>query len=214
MATPQVGLRATRNSIVNDSCQGLSYLKPATLGLAAILALTPLPEAAGASSSELEAAQELYRQGFLAYREEDYARAAKLYKESLQQAWTDTAAANLCNLRLYGQGVEQDYQGALRLCRDAAAAGNLNAMVMLGEMNLHGLGISTDEAKATEYYLLAAEQGHTHAQLMAGLLSWDVGTPEAMQTAKEWLQQADQGGHPEARSFLQRLEHELSNTFR
>ena len=186
--------------------------KPSPTTLTAILSLA-LSQAVIAIPSDLEAAKRLYIQGARAFQEQNYEDAAELYEESLQKAWSEAVAANLCNLHLYGLGVKKDYQAALRHCEAAASAGNANAAVMLGEMHLHGRGVAPDLAKAGEYYLSAAKQDHPHAQLMIGLILWDSGTPLSMAKAKKWLRMAKANGSPEADPYLKLLEDQLSTTY-
>ena len=144
-------------------------------------------------------ADDLLRQGVEAYETGRYAEAAAFYRESIQAWGTGLAAANLCNLVLYGQGVEQNYEAALRLCEAAAKMGNANAYVMLGEMYLLGNGVAVDQAKAVEYYRSGAEKGHVHGQFVLGAILANANDSEGV----EWLTKATSQGHTGAAELLE-----------
>ncbi|MGO4221083.1 tetratricopeptide repeat protein [Lysobacter sp. TAF61] len=78
----------------------------------------------------------------------------------------------LCYQFLYGEGGRQkNFELAFRWCSAAAAAGQSSSQTLLAEMYYLGLHVEKNEGMAKEYYLVAAEQGHPHAQLMLGRLA-------------------------------------------
>jgi TPR repeat protein len=62
-----------------------------------------------------------------------------------------------------------------------------------------GEGVVRDYKQAAEWYLNAATQGHSAAQLNLGLLYWQGrGVPRSEATALLWLRKAAEQGHAEA----------------
>jgi TPR repeat protein len=78
----------------------------------------------------------------------------------------------LCYEYLYGSEERpKNYELAFRWCTAAAEAGNPNSQTLLAEMYRFGLHVDKNNDKAKDYYLLAAKQGHVHAQFMLGRLA-------------------------------------------
>lgn len=150
-------------------------------------------------------AEELLQKGITAYQQDKYQEAAQYYALSIQKWASVRALANLCNLYLYGQGVEKDYASALELCRPAAEADDPHALVMMGEMHLFGRGVPTDRNKAMNYYKKGAEQGHVHGQYVLGSLLAESDSREDWKKAIFWLQKASQQNHQGARKLLEEL---------
>lgn len=65
---------------------------------------------------------------------------------------------------LTGRKVKQDREQAIKWLRTAADKGNVRAAAALGACYAHGLGTAADTALARQWYTLAAEAGHPHAQ--------------------------------------------------
>ncbi len=66
-----------------------------------------------------------------------------------------------------------------------------------------GEGVSQDHARAAEYYLKAAGQGHSVAQFNLGLMySQGRGVLRSGASAHQWLRQAAEKGHPGAQYHL------------
>jgi hypothetical protein len=63
-----------------------------------------------------------------------------------------------------GQGVEQDYNEAAKLCRKAAEQGNGQAQAILGIMYSQGQGVEQDLKEAARWHRKAAEQGINYAR--------------------------------------------------
>lgn len=66
---------------------------------------------------------------------------------------------------LTGRKVKQDREQAIKWLRTAADKGNIRAAAALGACYAHGLGTAADTTLARQWYTLAAEAGHPHAQL-------------------------------------------------
>ena len=193
---------------MTQSCrsQTAAKMKLKTLILASILQVCVASAEEPADSERQDLAADLVSQGVEAYAEGRYADAAAHYRESLQLWDNDQAGANLCNLLLYGQGAEQDYVEARRLCASAAKKGNPNAFVMLGEMYLLGKGVVVDKEAAMVFYRGGAERGHSHGQFVLGAILADAGKPEGI----EWLTKAADQGHAGAIEYLESKKQQAS----
>lgn len=164
--------------------------------------------AGGAEAQQLseaerkEAASRWLDRGYAAFEAADYSTAAKNYSQSLEYWVTDMAAANLCNLYFYGNGVPRDFDKARELCEVAAGLDNANALTMLGEMYQSGTGLPQDRAKALDYYRKASALGHLHAQYSLGYVLLQTSPNEGI----TWLRRAADGGHEAARELLRAIE--------
>jgi TPR repeat protein len=76
----------------------------------------------------------------------------------------DWAQANLCIRHVNGEGVEQDYQEALRLCRLSAAKNNPAALDHLGWIHQNGFGVDKDLTEAAAFYRRSAELDNANGQ--------------------------------------------------
>ncbi len=99
-------------------------------------------------------------------------------------------------LDAYRQG---DFSVARRAWEAAAGTGDARAQFMLGHMVQNGQGQPWSNARAAEWYRLAAEQGMPEAQVaLADLYLRGLGVPPEPQTAAQWLLAAARSGHAEA----------------
>ncbi len=81
-----------------------------------------------------------------------------------------------------------DYQGALKVWRPLAEAGDAEAQIALAGLYRDGFGIPPDLAAAARWYRRAAEQGAAVAQLNLGdLYSRGIGVPRDLVRAYVWL---------------------------
>ena len=89
---------------------------------------------------------------------------------------------------------EKDYAKALPLLRQAAEAGNADAMVDLGRMYARGLGIEENDTQAVSWFRKAAEQNHAGGQYWMGVMyRFGEGVTRDYTQAYEWyLKAADQ----------------------
>ena len=103
------------------------------------------------------------------------------------------------------QGLEAfdagDLETAVSEWREAAASGDLDAIVALAGIYEQGSGVPLDHGEAARLYRVAAEQGHKIAQLNLGeILAAGRGIPSDMVSAYLWLDlAAQQGSHWAAR---------------
>ena len=94
-------------------------------------------------------------------------RALKLNIYPIPRGWENWSAdveAKLGTMYLYGDGVQQNYDEALRCLTRAASAGDALAQNSLGYMYETGKGVELDYNKAIEWYQKAAAQGYQIAQ--------------------------------------------------
>ena len=73
----------------------------------------------------------------------------------------------------YGAFQRGLYMTALNLAMPRAEAGDAAAQTLVAEILSRGLGVARDEAKAANWYQLAAEQGVPEAQFQYALLLLD-----------------------------------------
>jgi TPR repeat protein len=95
------------------------------------------------------------------------------------------------------------YADARREVSDLASQGDADAMALMGEMLMSGLGGSRDELKARQYILQAHEKGSLRATYTLGYLHLQ-GNLVAKDQAKgiELVKAAAEKSHPEAQSLL------------
>jgi len=167
-----------------------------------LLTILLIPNWVLGSESENNARQELsalyLQRGIKAYQDGDYQKAAESYAESISYWPSVRASGNLCNLYLYGQGVEKNYATAIRLCKDAAEYDDAHSLIMLGEIYLLGKGVAKDLKIAEEYYQKGADLGHAHGQFMLASLLQKKSPTET----KYYLEKAAENGHAEAKKVL------------
>ena len=137
--------------------------------------------------------------------------APSLFKEGLEYSTNTTG--------------ELDYYKAAKLFDMAAVLGHADAMIKLGELYAHGLGVPKDYKLATnwlrraikddptanvgesiEWCRLAAMQGHVDGQyVLAVLYQNGLGTEQNGHEAIRWYGQAAKQGDTEAQQFIQNL---------
>lgn len=127
------------------------------------------------------------------------------FEESLK--WLNLAAAqgNEDALKMLEQ-VEK----AKKLLLDAEG-GDLEAQYQIGRYYYHGYGLAVDIEKAKDWYVRAAERGHTEAMYELGF-HYDLsgteprdGYRESMLEARKWYTLAAKQGHAEAAYRLGRI---------
>jgi TPR repeat protein len=65
-----------------------------------------------------------------------------------------------------GNGVEQDYEMAIHLYKQAAEQGYIGAKIDLGNLYRYGIGVEQDYEKAQHYFQLAAKAFSTYTEHM------------------------------------------------
>jgi TPR repeat protein len=115
--------------------------------------------------------------------------AAHAQWEPLAEQGHAKAQFRLGCLYVFGQGVPQDYQMALRLFRLAAEQGDIDAQNNLGGMYAEGLGVGRDLVQAYMWFELAAAKGHDVAIRNRAFISKELSAEEvdrAKAAAAEW----------------------------
>ena len=150
-------------------------------------------------------------EAYAAYKSGDFERARLIWVELAERGNT-TAMNNLANMFDQGQGVDEDPAEAARILRLAAERGDAVAQLNLGLAYEAGRGVPRDNRRAAEWFLLAARQGDPQAQLNLGVMlatnyggGLDTATPQQRAEAVRWLEQAADGGDPEAPGYLRLL---------
>lgn len=90
----------------------------------------------------------------------------------IQKAENGDAGAqfNLGAMYKNGEGVEQNYQEALKWYKKAAEQGYADAQIILGSMHYVGQGVEQDKVMAFEWWSKAARQGNEAAQKCLDML--------------------------------------------
>lgn len=122
------------------------------------------------------------------------------------QAGDSAAQTALAARYLRSDNGGQNLDQALLWYREAAKAGNADALYILGYLTETGTGMTADRGKALTYYIAAAEAGSVDAQANLGALyeTGEAGTRDLTQAANWYRRAADQGSAP-ARVNLARL---------
>lgn len=125
----------------------------------------------------------------------NYQRAAELYKGAAELGIRDAQALYGVALKK-GQGVEQNFIQAETWLRKAALAGDVEAAVVLADMNGQGNDdIPPNYAESVRWYGFAAERGHVAATRALGLLYLrGLGVPKSIEKAVELLGMAAKKG--------------------
>jgi TPR repeat protein len=124
------------------------------------------------------------------YLEKDKIEQRRVHKLVTSLAEQGDAKSHLKMALMYknGQGVQQDYEEAVKWYQLAAEQGDSDAQYMLGLMYKNGQGVQQDYEEAVKWYQLAAEQGSIHAQYNLGLMySTGKGTPQSHKESFKWL---------------------------
>eukprot|EP00873_Tetraselmis_striata_P022456 jgi/Tetstr1/442720/TSEL_030810.t1 len=121
-----------------------------------------------------------------------------IFMEHNADAGDPTSLTAMGRLYLWGaRGVETNPLAALRCFQRAALAGEVDAMVHLGEMWSRGIGMQPDVEKGMAYFEKAAAAGHVGAMNGLGFLHVQPGPGKArnMTAALHYLNQAAEAGH-------------------
>lgn len=91
---------------------------------------------------------------------------------------------------------EKNWPQAILHLRPAAERGDANAMIILGNMYLNGLGVGQNPVEAFTLYRKAALRHHPDAIVMvAALYQKGIGAPKNLRYAAEWYGRAAKLGH-------------------
>lgn len=129
----------------------------------------------------------------------NFERAAELYKEAAELGIRESQALYGVALR-NGQGVEKNFIQAETWLRKAALAGDIEAAVVLADMNGQGNDdMPPNYTEAARWYALAAENGHASATRALGLLYLrGLGIPKSIEKGIDLLTSAAKKGDPVA----------------
>jgi hypothetical protein len=93
----------------------------------------------------------------------------------------------------------KDYTEAMRLYRQAAAAGNASAMNNIGQLYQHGWGVPSDNGEALRWYRQSAERGNLAAiNNIGSLYQKGLGVAADYGEAMRWCHQAADRGYATA----------------
>ena len=140
----------------------------------------------------------------------DVVKAREYYLKAteFEENW---AFNNLCNIYLYGEGVEIDYVVAFQYCKEGAKLGNPSSMVMLGEITSNKHGLFKDKLElgmelSFTFYEMAAKREHPHGQYMVGhYYENGIVVSKDLNIAKEWSVKAAKQNYKSAQAALQDL---------
>jgi len=104
-------------------------------------------------------------------------------------------------LRWFGRPSQSDVKASAEV--PPAEREDAESQFEWGQRFEKGQDVSQDDARAAEYYLKAAVQGHTAAQFNLGLMyGRGRGVSRNGASAQQWLRQAAEQGHPGAQYHL------------
>ena len=149
--------------------------------------------------------------GLDAYDRKDY-KGGTFDKYKLLAEQGNAIAQNfLGTMYLKGEGVPQDYIGAVKWYTLSAEQGLAPAQNNLGWMYAKGEGVTQDYKEAVKWYKLSVEQGHALAQLNLGLMyatGW--GVIQDYVQAHMWVNIAVANGNEYGRKARDVLEKSMS----
>ena len=159
-----------------------------------------------------------------------------LFKEKLQEATqgNNNAQYDVGSMYQNGRGVKADRNKAVEWYEKSAAHGNkqsisrlglmranedrygktltrakkgdFESQYMLGNMYTKGIGVSTDNSQAMEWYKKAAAQGYAKAEYNLGLIYYDgIGVRKNYTTALDWFTRAAEQDHAAAQYYLGKM---------
>lgn len=120
----------------------------------------------------------------------------------------DVASMNEVGRRYaHGTGVQKDYAEAVRWLREAALAGDTDAMCLLGICYQRGgHGIKQDQAKYVYWYRKAAEAGDADAMFAVGVFyHLGDGVKKDKAEAARWWRKAAEAGNSDAKDALEQM---------
>lgn len=113
---------------------------------------------------KIKDADSLFNKGKSAYNGKKYDEAVAFYIKAANSGHVG-ALVNLGLCYLYGKGVSQSNEVAVRMFQDAAAKGNVVAQFNLAMCYDKGIGVEHSVEDAVTWYRKAAEQGHVRAKV-------------------------------------------------
>lgn len=143
-----------------------------------------------------------------AYERGDYETAFNKFKIVAESGNAD-AQVNVGAMYANGEGVEQNFDEALKWLRLSAEQGNAAAQNRLGAMYDDGQGVAQNFEEAAKWYRRSAEQGNTGAQINLGVMhAKGIGVQQDFVLGHMWLSIAASripAAAGEMRAFVTRL---------
>lgn len=149
-----------------------------------------------------QSTQAAFEQGEAAYQRKDYANALALWLPLAQQRHS-LAQYNIAYMYQKGLGTQPDAAMACAWYSQAAALGDIAAVVALGHCYASGQGLAKDLTQAARMYQLAATVGDAQAQYLYAQ-AWErgLGVPRDSEQALQWYYQAASSGVAPAQQWL------------
>jgi len=145
-----------------------------------------------------------FRKGVDAYKRQDYAAAAKIFKKFGRQGDVN-AQTLLCSMNMSENQGGRDYKVAFKWCKLAAEQGMAGAQSFLGTLFDQGNGVAQDYKAAFKWYKLAAQQGYVFAQNDLGrMYAEGKGVAQDYKAAFKWHMLAAKQGNAWAQFSLSR----------
>lgn len=153
------------------------------------------PAAELVKRSEPTTGDTLYRDGLVAQRAGDHARAAALFRKAAELEH-GAAAYELADAYNFGRGVERDTDAAADWVQRAAEYGNPQAQYVVGAAHYYGRGLPRDPTRAVRNLLPAARLGDPRAQYLLGEAYADgTGIRRDLPWSARWYGKAAAQGH-------------------
>ena len=106
---------------------------------------------------------------------------------------------------------EENFRESVALAKEAAEAGSLKAMWIMGLAYAHGRGVEQNYEEAFRWYLKAAEAGHAPSQAnLACLYARGDGVEQDMQKAEEWVRKSAAQGDPDGLRLLRNIDEQTA----
>lgn len=151
--------------------------------------------------------------GYYGYWEDlgDKDTALSLIREAYQKGASGTEIAPY--IRRIGRSFEREeqYDTAAPLLEEAAEMGDLEAMLVLGKMYLHGYGVAENNDTAAHWILKSAQGGNVVAYYDAGVLyQYGWGVELDWEKARSWYEKALNSDYSTGKSLAQRALDEMN----
>ena len=149
--------------------------------------------------------------------EKAYNLAAKAYQlqnfQKAEKIWSSLAVENNANaqyalaiMHLKKETLESSDKTAFDLLKRASSQQHVVAMFNLGVAYWEGTGTPIDQAKALNWWEIAARKNDSGAQYNLGLAYYiGAGRDENTDKAYYWVKQAAENGHPQAPALLETM---------
>ena len=106
---------------------------------------------------------------------------------------------------------EENFRESVALAKEAAEAGSLKAMWIMGLAYAHGRGVEQNYEEAFRWYLKAAEAGHAPSQAnLACLYARGDGVEKDMSKAEEWVRKSAAQGDPDGLRLLRNIDEQAA----